>query len=205
MLKSNTETQPKEKNSKNRHKSQRLTVLIVRSSKKIAKGSSTYAEDLMPWAYCVSLCELICSCLVDSEGHIFLVFSIHSGSHNISAPFSEGYPELWGERFEGDLQFTLSLHVRLGCGCLYLFPSAARGSLFDDNQIGHWSVSISLGVISLILFYNTPVSSVWFYFGLFLVSGLSSLWFLGTQAVSGVGTFSGGELYTESDIDCLLP
>ena len=48
MLKSNTETQPKEKNSKNRHKSQRLTVLIVRSSIKIAKGSNTYAEDLMP-------------------------------------------------------------------------------------------------------------------------------------------------------------
>lgn len=64
--------------------------------------------------------------LVNSEGLLLLVSSIPSGSYNLSMSSSVGFPEIGGDRFDGDLQFIFSLHIMSGCRSWYLFPSAAR-------------------------------------------------------------------------------
>lgn len=45
--------------------------------------------------------------------------------------------------FAGDLPFELSLPVVSGYGFLHLSPSAAGGSVSDDNGIGHLSMGMS--------------------------------------------------------------
>lgn len=75
---------------------------------------------------------------VDLEGLGSLLPSIHPGSHNLSASSSADFPEPQGERFDGDIPFRaecsmISLCIMSGCGCLYLFPSAAEGTFSDDG------------------------------------------------------------------------
>jgi hypothetical protein len=42
---------------------------------------------------------------VDSEDLILLVFSIPSGSYTLSVSSLAGFPELWREKIDGDIQF----------------------------------------------------------------------------------------------------
>lgn len=73
-------------------------------------------------------------CLVDSEGNVLLVSPIPSGSHSLAV-----------SSFEGALRRGIwwwhpiqpASHILSGCGSPRLVPSAARGSLSDEDQIRH--------------------------------------------------------------------
>ena len=67
-------------------------------------------------------------------GLAFVLSSITSASYNPFTSFSLGFPELLGERFDGDIPFrtecsTIFHPVQLfSCGSLYLFPSPVGAS-----------------------------------------------------------------------------
>jgi hypothetical protein len=71
-------------------------------------------------------------CLIAS---VSLVCQVSSGAYICSTSSSTGFFELWGNRFDGILQFRLSIHRMSACGSLHLSPTAARGCLFDDDRI----------------------------------------------------------------------
>ena len=65
-----------------------------------------------------SLCLHMCADHVDLESLVFLLSSVTSGSYTLSASSSMGFPESWGERFDGDVLFrydcsmvSRSLHI----------------------------------------------------------------------------------------------
>lgn len=67
-------------------------------------------------------------CLVDFVGYVFSGFLNPSGSFNSSSSSSVGFPELC---------------LMFGCSSLHLFPWVTGGSLSDNNQIRHQSISIT--------------------------------------------------------------
>ena len=76
---------------------------------------------------------------VESEGLVFLVFSIPSGSYILLAFCSSGFLEHKGEGFDRDISFRAvcskdCLYV-LDCQSLRLFPFVAGGSLSDDDHL----------------------------------------------------------------------
>ena len=72
-------------------------------------------------------------CLIDSVGHILLVFFIPSDFHNLFFPSSAGFPKLQEKGHGEDLQFGASISLMFGCGSLHLSPSAVSGTLSDDD------------------------------------------------------------------------
>ena len=66
-------------------------------------------------------------------GHVLLVSSISSDSCNLASSSSIGFPELQEEGLDGDLNLD-SFCIMSGYGTLYLLPSAAGESLFDDDR-----------------------------------------------------------------------
>ena len=88
---------------------------------------------------------------VNSEHLVILASSTHCGFYNPSDSFSFGFPELRGERFDGDFQFRLCFHKMSGCGSLHLFPSAAEETLWwwKDKALIYNYATISLEIISL--------------------------------------------------------
>lgn len=72
------------------------------------------------------------SCLFDTEGLILILSSILSDSCNHSVS-SEGFHKIWGEGFDSDLSFRLSLCLMANCGCLDKFLSISRESLSYDG------------------------------------------------------------------------
>lgn len=101
---------------------------------------------------------------------------------------------------------SLTLYnVRLGGGVsLYLFPSAAGGSLSDDGRASCQSMSIAeyhKSCHSIIPFFFLQTSIMWF---LSQVLGLSSPRFLVTQAVSGIGSILRSGPYVKSITGWLL-
>ena len=66
----------------------------------------------------LSLYLHMCADHVDLETLVFLLSSVTSGSYTLSASSSMGFPESWGERFDGDVLFrydcsmvSRSLHI----------------------------------------------------------------------------------------------
>jgi hypothetical protein len=86
-------------------------------------------------------------CLVDSEGSVLIVFSIPSDSYHLSTFSSSGFPEHRGERFDEELRFRFALQMLSCCGTLHLFPSAAGGSLSDDQALIYGYSRVPLGII----------------------------------------------------------
>ena len=76
------------------------------------------------------------SCLGESEGLVLLVFSIPSGSYILSESSSVGFSDLRARDLI-NISNLDSFHVMSDCGSLYLFPSAVRGSLSDDDWRRH--------------------------------------------------------------------
>lgn len=79
--------------------------------------------------------------------------------------------ELWGEVADGDLPFTLSLHLISDCRSLQLFPFATGGRLWDDDLIRHCSMSVS----DQNTFRNNCLSSFFSFIAFFLKT--STTWF----------------------------
>ena len=120
------------------------------SASTFSSRTPSVADTWRPCACCLSLCKLICALVLCLEGLVSLVAFIPSGSYTLSACSSSGFPDPWGEAFDGDIPFrtecskvSRSLHIV----CLWLpgfFPPfAADRSFSDDGWARHWSMKIA--------------------------------------------------------------
>lgn len=101
-----------------------------------------------PCACCVSLCEFICPLIIlILWGLVLLISSIHFVSCTLSASYSTGFPDPWGEGYDGDIPFSVKyskVSQSMSCGVsLYLLLSSERWSFSKDGWARQWSTSIA--------------------------------------------------------------
>lgn len=76
-------------------------------------------------------------CFLGSEGLALLCLPSPLAHRFLWLLFLQVPGALSGEGFDADIPVRLSPHIMSDCGPLLLFPTPARGSLSDDDQIKH--------------------------------------------------------------------
>lgn len=83
-----------------------------------------------------AFCASFCLCL---EGLVSSVSPTPSISYILSTSSTSGFLRPWGKRYDGVIPFraehfkAFTLWTLSGCGCLYLFSSAAEGNFSNEN------------------------------------------------------------------------